>query len=91
MTRELHEKFKKFEEKVGADWRKRFEEITTTDALMELGSEYGITLSEVQAQEGLKFLKTEAQELSEKELSAIAGGIGSATDVTSIPRRKMDP
>jgi len=92
MTKELQEIIKQFEEKVGAGWLKRFEEIKTTDELIEMGTEYHITLSEAQAQEGLKFLKTEAKELTEKELAGIAGGIGSLIETTTRPpRRKMDP
>jgi len=92
MTKELQEIIRQFEEKVGVGWLKSLEGITTTDELIEMGTEYGITFSEAQAQEGLKFLKTEAKELSEKELSGIAGGIGPTTGTTTRPpRRKMDP
>ncbi len=92
MTKELQEIIKQFEEKAGAGWLKRLERITTTDELIKMGTEYHITLSEIQAQEGLKFLKNEANELTEKELAGIAGGIGSTTETTTRPpRRKMDP
>ena len=76
MTKELHEKLKQFEEKAGSDWFNQLNGITTTEQLIKAGSEYGITLSEVQAQEGLDLLKTDGKELSENELSAIAGGTG---------------
>jgi len=90
MTIELQEKIKQFEEKIGAGWLKHFEEINTTHELIEMGTEYGINLSEAQAQEVLKFLKTEAKELSEKELSGIAGGIGPTTGTTlKFPLRNM--
>ncbi len=92
MTKDLQEIIRQFEEKIGAGWLKRFEEITTTDELIEMGTEYDIPLSEAQAQEGLNFLKNEAKELTEKELSGIAGGIGSLIETTTRPpRRKMDP
>jgi len=74
MTKELHEKLKQFEEKAGADWLNHLSGITTSEQLIKVGSEYGITLSQVQAQEGLDLLKTDGKELSEDELSAIAGG-----------------
>jgi len=74
MTKELHEKLKQFEEKAGADWLNHLSGITTSEQLIKVGSEYGITLSEIQAQEGLDLLKTDGKELSEDELSAIAGG-----------------
>ena len=76
MTKELHEKLKQFEEKAGSDWFNQLNGISTTEQLIKAGSEYGITLSEVQAQEGLDLLKTDGKELSENELSAIAGGTG---------------
>ena len=74
MTKELHEKLKQFEEKAESDWFNQLNGITTTEQLIKAGSEYGITLSEVQAQEGLNLLKTDGKELSEEDLSAIAGG-----------------
>jgi len=74
MTKELHEKLKQFEEKAGSDWLNKLNDITTTEQLIQAGTEYGITLSEVQAQEGLDLLKTDVKELSEEDLSAIAGG-----------------
>ena len=74
MTKELHGKLKQFEEKAGADWLNHLSGITTSEQLIKVGSEYGITLSQVQAQEGLDLLKTDGKELSEDELSAIAGG-----------------
>ena len=76
MTKELHEKLKQFEEKAGNDWFNQLNGITTTEQLINAGTEHGITLSEVQAQEGLDLLKTDGKELSEDELSAIAGGTG---------------
>ena len=76
MTKELHEKLKQFEEKAGSDWLNQLNGITTTEQLIKAGTEYGITLSEVQALEGLDLLKTDGKELSEEDLSAIAGGTG---------------
>ena len=76
MTKELHEKLKLFEEKAGVEWFNKLNGISTTEQLINAGTEYGITLSEVQAQEGLDLLKTDGKELSEDELSAIAGGTG---------------
>ena len=76
MTKELHEKLKQFEEKAGADWLNHLSGITTTQQLIKIGSQYGITLSQVQALEGLDLLKTDGKELSEEELSTVAGGTG---------------
>ncbi|HPF16679.1 MAG TPA: hypothetical protein P5107_06825 [Thermotogota bacterium] len=74
MTKELHEKLKQFEEKAGTDWLNKLEGITTTEQLIKVGTVYGITLSQIQAQEGLELLKTDGNKLSEEELSAVAGG-----------------
>lgn len=74
MTKELHEKLKQFEEKAGTEWLNNLDGITTTEQLINVGAEYGITLTEIQAQEGLNLLKTGGKELSEEELAAIAGG-----------------
>ena len=76
MTKELHEKLKHFEEKAGTDWFNKLNSVTTTEQLIKASAEFGITLSEIQAQEGLNLLKTDGRELSEEELSAIAGGKG---------------
>ncbi|MFP4461246.1 MAG: bacteriocin, partial [Thermotogota bacterium] len=70
------EKIKVFEEKARTDWFNQLGDITTTEKLIKMGTEYGITLSEVEAQEGLDLLQTNGKELSEEELSAIAGGKG---------------
>jgi len=74
MTKELHEKLKQFEEKAGTEWLNNLDGITTTEQLINVGAEYGITLTEIQAQEGLNLLKTDGKEISEEELAAIAGG-----------------
>ena len=74
MTKELHEKLKQFEEKAGSDWFNKLDGFTTTEQLIKAGSEYGITLTEIQAQEGLDLLKTDGKELTGEELSAVAGG-----------------
>ena len=47
-----------------------------TERLIKAGTVYGITLTEVEAQEGLDLLKTDDKELNEEELSAVAGGTG---------------
>lgn len=91
MTNELQAMFKRFEEKIGTDWVSTLEGITTTQRLIKEGAEYGITLSEAQAQEVLNFIKTTGKELSEKELSGIAGGTDPTMNTTSRPRRRMDP
>ncbi|MFW6352000.1 MAG: bacteriocin [Bacteroidota bacterium] len=74
MTKELHEKIKQFEEKAGTDWFSKLDGITNTEQLIKTGTDYGISLTEAQAQEGLDLLKTGGKELSEEELSSIAGG-----------------
>jgi len=91
VTNELQAMFKRFEEKVGTDWVSTLGDITTTQQLIKEVAAYGITLSEAQAQEVLNFMKTTDKELSEKELSGIAGGTDPTMNTTSRPRRGMDP
>ncbi|HRW35222.1 MAG TPA: bacteriocin [Thermotogota bacterium] len=47
-----------------------------TERLIKAGTVYGISLTEVEAQEGLDLLKTDGKELSEDELSSVSGGAG---------------
>ncbi len=75
MTKELLEKIREIETKLGKDWVQHFEGITTKEELIETAKENGIELSPVLAEEGLKLIEAnEKDELSEEELSAVAGG-----------------
>ncbi|HOO34259.1 MAG TPA: hypothetical protein PK466_13805 [Thermotogota bacterium] len=78
MTKELLGKIREMEEKLGQDWLREFESVATVDLLKAKAEEYGITLTEEQAKEAFSHLNgNESEELSDEELSAVAGGKGS--------------
>lgn len=75
MTKELLEKIRKLETKLGKEWVQLFEGVSTKDELRETAKKNGIELSSAMAEEGLKLIEAnENGELSEEELSAVAGG-----------------
>ena len=75
MTKELLEKIKEIEEKLGQGWMKELEEITSVEALQKSMADRGIELTETLAEEAFNLLMNdEGEELSEEELSAVAGG-----------------
>ncbi|HPF16198.1 MAG TPA: hypothetical protein P5107_05350 [Thermotogota bacterium] len=75
MTKELLEKIREIETKMGKVWAQQFEGITKTEELIKKAKENGIELTPDLAEEGLKIIEAnEKNELSEEELSAVAGG-----------------
>lgn len=75
MTKELIEKIREMETKVGKDWVQQFEGLTTKEELIKKAKENGVILSTDLADEGLKLIEaSEKDELSEEELTAVAGG-----------------
>ena len=75
MTKALLEKIREIESKMGKDWIQKFEGLSTKEELIETAQKNGIVLTPELAQEGLAMLQAnENNELSEEELSAVAGG-----------------
>jgi hypothetical protein len=75
MTKALLEKIKEMEEKLGKGWMQQLEGINTKEELVKKASALGIELREEQATEAMAFLTNDTdEELSEAELSAVAGG-----------------
>jgi bacteriocin-like protein len=79
MTRELLEKIRKLEEKLGKGWMKEFEDATTADLLRTKADELGINFTDELAKEAFKLINSdESEELTEEELAAVAGGYRAA-------------
>jgi len=74
MTKELLEKIKEIEGKLGTSWMKELEGLKTVEELKKKATEFGIELTDEQAVEALKLLSDDAKELSEEELFAVTGG-----------------
>ena len=75
MTKPFFEKIREIESKMGKDWVQQFEGLSTKEELIKVAGENGVELSDDMAQEGLKLIQAnEKDELSEEELSAVAGG-----------------
>jgi len=74
MTKELLGKIKEMEEKLGPEWIKELEGLKTTEALKMKATELKISLTDEMATQALALLKDEADELSEEELTIVAGG-----------------
>ena len=75
MTKELLEKMKEIESKAGKGWLKAFEDLETSQEVIEKAAEYNVTLSKELGEESLKLLNSDNfEELSEEELSTVAGG-----------------
>ncbi len=75
MTKELLEKIKEIEEKLGQGWMKELEGIASVEELQKKAADYGIELSNTNTEEALELMKDNgSEELSEEELSAVAGG-----------------
>ena len=75
MTKALLEKIREIEEKMGKDWIQIFENLSTKEEIMEQAKKNGVELTPALAEEGLQLIRAnEKDELSEQELSAVAGG-----------------
>jgi len=74
LTKELLEKIKEIEVKLGQGWMKELEGISTVKELKKKAADYQMELTDEIAAEALKLLKSdESEELSGEELSAVAG------------------
>ncbi|HOO34258.1 MAG TPA: hypothetical protein PK466_13800 [Thermotogota bacterium] len=75
MTKDLLTKIKEMEEKLGQGWIKELEGISTPEALKAKAETLGISLTDAVTTEAIQMLNgDEAEELSEEELSTVAGG-----------------
>ena len=75
MTKALLEKIREIEEKVGKDWIEIFENLSTEAEIIEQAKKNGVELTQALAKEGLQLIQAnQKDELSESELSAVAGG-----------------
>lgn len=75
MTKELMLKIREIEEKAGKNWIEEFRDVNSGEELTEKAGKYGIELTPEMAEEGIALLKDNSSaELSEDELSGIAGG-----------------
>lgn len=75
MTKELMNVVSVLEEKAGKTWIEEFRNVDSGEELMEKAGKYGIELTPEMAEEGIALLKgNTTAELSEEELSGIAGG-----------------
>ncbi len=75
MTKELMNVIGILEEKAGKTWIEEFRNVDSREELTEKAGKYGIKLTPEMAEEGIALLKgNTAAELSEDELSGIAGG-----------------
>ena len=73
MTKELLEKIKELEGKLGQGWMKELEGIDSVEVLQKKAADYDIELSNTNAEEALELMKDNgSEELSEEELSAVA-------------------
>ena len=76
MTQELFQKIKMAEEKVGKDWLKELGACDTKEQLKNKTDEWGIRLSEPEADEAFELLSNKKiAELTDEELNALAGGM----------------
>lgn len=75
MTKELLGKIKEMEEKLGPGWMKELEGLKTTEELKKKANEFNISITDEMATQALALLNDETEELSEDELSIVAGGL----------------
>jgi hypothetical protein len=74
MTKALLEKIREFEVKAGKDWMKEFEGLKTTEEIVGKVSSFDIAFDQELAEEALKLIQAGAEDLTEEELAALAGG-----------------
>ena len=75
MTKELLEKIKEIEGKLGTSWMKELEGLKTVEELKKKATELGIKLTDEQAKEALMLLSDETK-MSEEDLVNVTGGFG---------------
>lgn len=73
MTKELMQKLKEIEQKIGKNWMEVLDNVDSPDKLIKIAESHQIELSKELAEEGYSKL-FEENELSEEELANIAGG-----------------
>lgn len=75
MTRNLLEKIRALEEKTGKSWMESVVSIQSTEELMKKAEQWGVPLTEEEAEEGFTLLQThDIEELTEEEMANIAAG-----------------
>jgi hypothetical protein len=74
MTKELLAKIKVMEERADKNWLQILRETKTEEELVRAVANYGVTLTKIEVEEAYKMLHMPADELSEYDLSIIAGG-----------------
>jgi len=74
MTKKLMNAIAVLEEKAGKNWIEEFKIVTTEEELIEKAKSFGIELTPEEAKEGLSILRNNSSELSDDDLSGIAGG-----------------
>ena len=75
MTKELMNVIGILEEKAGKNWIEEFRDVNSGEKLTEKAGKYGIELTPEMVEEGIALLNgNTTAELSEEELSGIAGG-----------------
>ncbi|HPF16849.1 MAG TPA: hypothetical protein P5107_09790 [Thermotogota bacterium] len=75
MTKALMDIVKQFEAKCGKDWLKEVSDLNSMDALKRKAEEWDIELSDELLQEAFGLLTEKGvDEMSEEQLTAIAGG-----------------
>jgi len=75
MTKELLEKLKELEKNAGKGWLRHFEGLKTSDDIILKAAQFDVMLTKALGEESLILLQSnETEELTEEELSAIAGG-----------------
>jgi len=69
-------KAKRLEEKLGKTWREYFQDVSSPEDLSQRCEKLGVVLTSQEAQQGFSLLQDPSEtELSEEQLSQLAGGI----------------
>jgi hypothetical protein len=74
VTKELLAKIKEIEVKADKNWLQVVRKTKTEEELIQTTSRWGVLLSQAEAAEAHAILHAKAEELSEADLSGIAGG-----------------
>jgi len=78
MTKELLAKIKEMEEKAEKNWLRILQETKTEEEMIQAVARYGVTLTKMEGEEAFKMLHMPTDELTEYDLSIIAGGRSAA-------------
>jgi hypothetical protein len=74
MTKELLAKIKEMEEKADKNWLQAIRKTKTEEELIQTTARWGVVLSKAEAAEAHAILHAKTEELSDADLSGIAGG-----------------